>query len=273
VLATAGDLAAAFRLEPGEDLRLAARLGWLLTTRVDLDRLARQTIMLTAAERDVAGHYLVAVALAADPAAGPATVAALARVYRILGLEPDQVFHRLHERSVGVAPTLPGLLSDGPIGASADEQDQPVVVQVAEAAPTGYALPWAAHDPALSADVPLDRATIMRTVAESGAAATLLSAIFDAEDEQPGAAEPPDAAGPEGIAGLDVAHTALLRALTTQPSWTRTEFRSLAAAHGVLPDGALDVLNEAAIDAVGAPVIEDDATLAVDNDVLVELLA
>ena len=50
-------------------------------------------------------------------------------------------------------------------------------------------------------------------------------------------------------------------------------FVSLAAAHGVLPDGALDLLNEVAIDTVGAPVAADGATLTVDHDVLLELLA
>jgi hypothetical protein len=40
----------------------------------------------------------------------------------------------------------------------------------------------------------------------------------------------------------------------------------------VLPAGALDVLNEVAIDTVGAPVIDDGDTLAVDNEVLGELL-
>jgi hypothetical protein len=55
--------------------------------------------------------------------------------------------------------------------------------------------------------------------------------------------------------------------------WTRAEFESLAANHGVLPDGALDLLNEVAIDIVGAPVVEGDTTLTVADDVLLELLA
>jgi TerB N-terminal domain/TerB-C domain len=265
VLATVRDLAAALRLDPGEDLRLAARLGWLLTTRVAIDRLARHTTTLTAVEREIAGHYLVAVALAADPALGPATVAALTRVYRILGLEPDLVFHRLHEGSVGGAPALP---RPQPATRRDDhhtqEPDGPVVVQVADATPTGYALPWSA-DRAGCAGVGLDPAAIERTIAESGAAATLLDAIFDAgEDREPAA---------DRVAGLDPAHSALLRALATRPSWTRAEFVSLAAAHSMLPDGAVDVLNEVAIERAGAPVLEDGDTLTVDDDVISELLA
>jgi hypothetical protein len=40
-----------------------------------------------------------------------------------------------------------------------------------------------------------------------------------------------------------------------------------------MPDGALDMLNEVAIDTAGAPLVEGGATLAVADDVLLELLA
>jgi hypothetical protein len=254
VLAAAADLAAVLRLEPGEDLRITARLAWLLATGVDVDRLGRQTAPLTAADREVAGRYLVTVAAAADPAVGPATIAMLTRVYRILRLEPALVFGRLHEHSLGP----PAALAPQPGPPWADE---PVVVQAAGDAPHGYALPWA---------VPLDEKAIAHKLAESTAAAALLAEIFD-EDEPPPPARSADCLPP--AAGLDAVHSGLLRALAARRSWTREEFGSLAAAHGVLPDGALDRLNEAAIDTVGAPVVEDSDTLMVDHDVLQELLA
>lgn len=246
VLATAADLAALLRLEPGEDLRITARLAWLLATGVDVDRLGRQTAPLPAADREIAGRYLVTVAAAADPTVGPATIAMLTRVYRILRLEPSLVFHRLHEHSLGRSAAAPP--PPGPMWT-----EEPVVVQAAEDAPHGYALPWA---------VSLDEKVVERTLAESTAAATLLAEIFD-DDEPP----------PVPVAGLDAAHGGLLRALASRTSWTREEFATLAAAHGVLPDGGLDRLNDVAIDTVGAPVVEDGATLTVDHDVLQELLA
>ena len=278
VLRTAGDLAAMLHLDPGEDLRLAARLGWLLTTGVDVDRLGRHTASLSAAEREVAGHYLVTVAAAADPAVGPATVAVLIRVYRFLGVDAELVFQRVHERSVGGGPVPPKITRSrerAEPGPPAGDPDGPVVVQVAGDRPNGYALPWAVRAPG---EVVLDRAAVNRKIAESRAAATLLTEVFELEPEpvfepEP---EPEPVAGPAPavgrIAGLDPAHSALLRTLATRPSWSREEFASLAATHGVLPDGAFDLLNEVAIEAVGAPVIEDAATLAVDEGVFLELL-
>ncbi len=300
VLATVRDLAALLRLEPGEDLRMTARLSWLLATGVDVDRLGRKTALLDEAGRELAGRHLIAVAAAADPAVGPATVGMLVRVYRILGLEPSLVFHRLHEQSVGGPPTAGHPLargrsdgSPGPVGpmwsevppvsadapdepAGSGRPDEPVVVRPADAVAHGYALPWAtvpqaAGTPAGNgAGVPLDRAAITRKLAESAVAATILTEIFD-NDPLPDPDQPSTTC--QLVAGLDLPHTLLLRALATRPRWTREEFASLAAEHGVLPDGAFDLLNEIAIDTVGAPVIDDDATLAVNTDILSELLA
>jgi hypothetical protein len=285
LLATVTDLAATLRVEPGEDTRLAARLSWHLATGVEVDRLGRQTTLLTAAEREVAGHYLVTVAVTADPVVGPATVSALTRVYRMLGLDVGLVFERLHRRSTGGSPVLPRLArSDAPppaatgAGATGTEgPDGPVVVQAAVRRSSGYALPWAAPAEPPSTGIGLDHSLIRSKAAESSAASALLSAIFDAEehsDETPGPDPvPPTAGGDRVIQGLDRAHGALLYALAERPSWTRGEFESLAAAHGVLPDGALDLLNEVAIDTAGDPLVEGDATLAIADDVLRELLA
>lgn len=254
VLATAADLAALLRLEPGEDLRIAARLAWLLTTGVDVDRLGRQTAPLVAADREIIGRYLVTVAAAADSTVGPATIAMLTRIYRILRLEPALVFQRLHEHSLGPSTATAATVERGPGPTGTDE---PVVVQAAEGAPYGYALPWV-----VSPAVSLDGKAIERKLAESTRAATLLAEIFE-DDEPP----------PAPVTGFDAAHGGLLRALTSRTCWTREEFAALAAAHGVLPDGGLDRLNEVAIDTVGVAVIEDGTTLTVDHDVLQEMLA
>ncbi|MEU4159357.1 TerB N-terminal domain-containing protein [Actinoplanes sp. NPDC026670] len=262
LLGTVGGLAAALRLEPGEDVRLTARLSWLLTTRVDVDRLTRQITATTSAAREIAGHYLAMVAVTADPAVSPATVTALTRVYRILGLPVDLVFTRLHARSTGGVTPLPQIGAERPVPAvSVERSDDPVVVQSGHDHPTGFALPWAPPE-----DLRLDHGLIKKRVAESDTAATLLSTIFVADDE----VTPPD---PSPVPGLDRAHGVLLRALGERPTWTRAEFETLTAEHGLLPDGALDVLNEAAIDTTGAPVIEGDTILTVATDVLLELYA
>jgi hypothetical protein len=124
--------------------------------------------------------------------------------------------------------------------------------------------------------VRLDPAAISAKLQESARVAGLLAGIFDTADgdldTDTRSGPAPDAAPADLIAGLDGAHSTLLRALAERAQWTREEFAALAGAHGVLPDGALDVLNEVAIDTTGEAVVVDGATLAVDDDVLQELL-
>ena len=267
VLDTVADLAAACRVPAVQRSRLAARLGWLIATGVDVDRLPRQVTRLATAEREIAGSWLIAVAAAVAPGFPPAAVSALSRLYRILGLDPDLLFRRLHEVSV-TGPMRP-----------VDFSDEPVVVRTADPYRGGFALPWSAgasvpgtEQP--GGDVSLDPAAISRKIDESAAVAILLGTIFDADADGPAPLTTPvnTVGDADAIAGLDPAHSGLLRALAERPSWTRDEFVVLADAHGVLPDGALDVLNEVAIDTAGEPVVCDGATLAVDDDVLQELL-
>jgi hypothetical protein len=264
------DLAAVCRLSATHRSRLTARLGWLLVSGVDIDRLPRQVARLTSVDREVAGRWLVALAATVAPGFPPATVAVLTRLYRILGLDADLLFSRLHERSVA-GPRV------------ADSPDEPVVVRAADPRRGGFTLPWSATrtadaPPATAAAgvVRLDPATISAKLEESARVAGLLAGIFDTADgdldTDTRSGPAPDAAPADLIAGLDGAHSMLLRALAEREQWTREKFAALAGAHGVLPDGALDVLNEVAIDTTGEAVILDGATLAVDFDILQELL-
>jgi hypothetical protein len=280
------DLAMACRLPDAHWSRLTARLGWLLAGGVDIDRLPRQVARLTPVDRELAGRWLVALAATVAPGFPPATVAVLTRLYRILGLDADLLFSRLHECSVAwprVLTVARPQVADGP--------DEPVVVRAADPRRGGFTLPWS---PTRTADQPpegvqpagdgaaaggavrLDPAAISAKLQESAQVAGLLAGIFDTADRDldiDSCSSPAIHAAPADlIAGLDGAHSMLLRALAGQEHWTPEEFAALADAHGVLPDGALDLLNEVALDTTGGAVIVDGATLAVDHDVLQELL-
>jgi len=130
----------------------------------------------------------------------------------------------------------------------------------------GHALPWAETSPTAARGVLLSQETISSKITETNAVGTLLAAIF--VDDEPVAA----AAGPDGAPGLDPAHRDLLRELGTRASWARTDFAALAARYGVLPNGAVDLLNEVAMETAGEPVCEGDGDLVINSEVLQELL-
>jgi hypothetical protein len=111
----------------------------------------------------------------------------------------------------------------------------------------------------------LDLATIEAKFAETAEVSSLLTDIFSDDDPEATivkqrSAEPPDT---PSLAGLDGIHSTILRTLAGRDVWTRSEFEELAAQYGVMPDGALDTLNEAALDATDEPFVEED-----DNDTL-----
>jgi hypothetical protein len=139
------------------------------------------------------------------------------------------------------------------------------VIRRARPGPAGHALPRTPPEDT-TPGVRLSRDVVTRKVAETEAVSTLLAGIF--VDDGPATGTPPT-----GDAGLDRAHSSLLSELATRSSWSRADFVELAAKHGVMPSGALDVINEMAMETVGEPVVEGDDELTVNDDALRELLA
>jgi hypothetical protein len=60
--------------------------------------------------------------------------------------------------------------------------------------------------------------------------------------------------------------------LAGRSRWTQAEVADLAATLGLLPNRAIEVLNEAALDQAGDLVMEGDDVLEVNHDVVKELL-
>jgi len=74
------------------------------------------------------------------------------------------------------------------------------------------------------------------------------------------------------IAGLDALHSQFLRAIAQQPSWNRDDLEAQADELGLMLDGALEIINDAAFDHCDAPLTDGDDPIELDTDVLAELL-
>lgn len=71
---------------------------------------------------------------------------------------------------------------------------------------------------------------------------------------------------------LDVAHSALLDAVAAQSRWYRVQFEHLATGLGLLPDAALERLNDSALDLCDDLLIDGAEQLTVNQAVLKEML-
>ncbi|WP_308215829.1 TerB N-terminal domain-containing protein [Pseudonocardia sp. DR1-2] len=133
--------------------------------------------------------------------------------------------------------------------------------------------------------VSLDEVRLARTQASNADVRALLGAIFadPDEDESDEATEAAtgDGAAPapvddgRRVGPLDGRHSTLLLDLAEAGEWSRSDWEAACARIGVLPDGALDVVNEAAYDLADDVVIEllDDGSVVVDTDILEEMRA
>jgi TerB-C domain len=294
-------LAAQVHLTVEERSRLGARLRWLLAGGADPTRLRRRAEALTPAERDAAGHFLIRVAAESSPI-GPAVLDALAAGYRLLELPADQLYRGLHA-ALAAEQDAAAQTSDHTVGRG------PVVARRGRPVPGGHTLPWAEPRPVLPGSVAgpatgqtpdeagseavgetsgsrvlLRQAVIRRRILETDAVATLLAGIFTADADAPHGATGHGATGhgatghsatghsATGRTGLDAVHRTILTEVAARPRWSSTEFAALTGRHGVLPAGALDVINDAAIEITGAPAIGGDDVLRADDDVVRELL-
>ncbi|WP_257570931.1 TerB N-terminal domain-containing protein [Streptomyces sp. NP160] len=250
-------------LSAGERARLQAHMTWLLSGQIKLTGLSKRLATLGVTQRESLGDFLATVA-AADREVTPSEVDILTKIFKLLGLDTASVYSRLHTSTTAGPPAAQG----------------PVVVRAASSRKTGYAIPAPPRVDEVKpsgtpgrSQVRLDSAAIEAKLAETHAVSMLLGSIFTEEPDDVVATPAPKAAdAPPPVAGLDTAHSALLRVLVTRARWSRADLEAECANLSLLPDGALDTLNEAAYDVTGDPVVEGDNLIDINTDVAAEML-
>jgi tellurite resistance protein len=234
--------------------RLRAHLHWLLVTEVNLRGLKRRVDEVGEADRNRLAQFAVAIA-GADGLIDHEEVKTLSKIYRLLGLEPNQAYGDIHSLTaqVGSRPAT-----------------SPVTVRPAEAVEPGYAIrrpPQPAAAPE-GGSFRLDMDRVERTLANTAVVSNILSNVFEDADESEANMPGPAAGDAAGVAGLDAAHSALLRALAGRAELARDDFEELADELPLLADGAFETLNEAAFERLECPLLEGDDPIMVDLQTL-----
>ena len=247
-------------LDEFERRRLNAHLLWLTAGKPALGGMKRRLEALTGPQRAAIGRLLVDVA-AADGQVTPDEITTLTKVYKLLELDEAEVYRTIHALGSGdtgpstVRPADPERRWTIPPAPTTDEiAGQPIVVH-------------------------LDPDVVAARLAETATVTALLADIFtDDEPESPPegvtTAGPMTAGATDGptLEGLDAAHSALADRLRAQSSWERAQVDEIASSLGLpLLDGALERINEAALDLCGDPLVEGDDPLEI-NDYAVEEL-
>lgn len=241
----------ALTLSDAERIRLSAHLAWLLESRPSVSGLKKRLEPLDARQRSAIAEFVVGVA-GADGQISPDEVRTLGKIYPMLGLAMDDVYSHVHAMAVGVP--------------AAAEGSEPVTVISAQPS-AGYAIP---SRPGSAGTIHLDMTVVKTKLAASAQISAILDDIFteDEHEEVPLPSVPADYTGK-----VPATHGILLSRLAERLEWSRAEFERVVAECRLLPDGAIDALNEAAFEHAGAPVLEGDDPIRVDAATAKELLA
>lgn len=244
-------MGSALGISAEERTRLHAHLRWLLEERPSTTGLKKRLETIDGQQREAIGRFLVGVA-AADGRVTPSEVTTLTKLYRLLDLDPQSVYSEVHAQTSAPPPAA-----------------GPVTVRPPSTSRAGYGIP-AAPQRATTQAIPLDMARVEQKLQQTAAVSALLQSIF-IEEEEPGTSVPAIDSSAAAVAGLDGPHSMFLRSLAARPTWSRAEVEALASDAGVLPDGALDAINEAALNTCGEPLCEGDDPIEIIPDVLKEL--
>jgi tellurite resistance protein len=238
---TINQVSSLFSLTPFDRRRLSARLALIEATKPKVAKLLGNARKLEKEDRSRVAQALVAVAHA-DGRVDPSEVRLLERIYRALALDASQVPNHLHLAATN----------------SVDAGQRPTALT-------------------------LDQHVIAAKLSETADVQKLLAGIFSENEAQTApiaVAENNEASAESGkttlpdIGGLDPAHAELVRHILDSPAEhvDRATFEHWCDAVGLLPDGAIEVLNEASYDLADAPLLEGDDVLTIDNSARKALL-
>ena len=116
--------------------------------------------------------------------------------------------------------------------------------------------------------VAIDAARLEQIRDETSKVSALLASIFVEEETEPAvAAAAPRAALSSGFDGLDGLHSDLLRSLLSGPM-SRNDFEAVAADLRLMPDGAIEALNEWGFDRIGEAIVEDEEEIRIVPEVI-----
>lgn len=239
------ELAANVELGGADRVRLLARVAYRMKKPV-VPRSFRRLGERSLDERSALARFAVSVATADDRLAIE-EVQLLEKLYKVLDLPEAQLYSDLQ-------------------GLSASTADLPAAAKPDAAIPAAQA-----GAAVLRKSIQLDPGRLARTRAETAEVGALLGKIF--VDDAPPATPTRVVAQASIVAkydldGLDPRYASLVCALGERASIDRAEFAELAHACDVLPDGAIEAVNDWAFGRFDQPLLDEGAAITIDRSLL-----
>lgn len=240
-------LSKTYSLSANEESRLSAYLLWLQKTESRFETTRKRFKGLSTNQKDRINWFSIAMSL---PDLGPGKMLCLISINPALGFPMDFTFERLDSIGLGRKKTV---------------QSPPHP----EPHPPGRRRPV---DLGNKTPLNLDNNRIEKIIEETKTVTNILSEVFSANDKEhdiplESFQEP---SSENGILGLDTDHTGLYTRLIQKPVWEKVQFRILVKQSGLLPDGAIETINDAFFEHFGDSLIESSDTIILNQELITE---
>jgi hypothetical protein len=207
---------------------------------------------LGTADRTAIGQVMISVANA-DGHIDAKEIKLLEKIYAALGLPGGQVITDIHDLMAATEPV------------TVSHRDPGIT----------YPIPRAPKETKATPSFFLDQEVIKKREEETRQVSRILEGIFDdPADQEVEAKVPTETTIPGGgmLDSLDSLHRSLFSRLIVQEAWEREPLEILCREIGLMPDGAIEGLNEWAFVNVSANLIEDGEPIYVDLELAKELM-
>lgn len=236
-----------------ERARLNAALELFLITPPKITGLKKTINKLDLSARELLADFLTLVAQI-DSAIDPKEMASLEKLYKLLGLEAQALYSKMHVAAA-----------------------EPVTVHVPKGRGLVYRIPSPPAQGTSSA-LKLDSEKIALLQRDSERVSGILGKIFGQEiDALDKAAVPEGDIADSGenrkcLMGLTLDDSALLQILLTRAQWARNELEEIASDRKIFLDGALELINEKSYSLFKKPILEGEDPILLDAEVVREVL-
>ena len=227
-----------------EQIRLLANLRWVLAVPPNLKWLKSCLKNTSEDLRHDMGRIALSIA-AVDGVIQPKEIRAIEGLYEVIGLESESIYADLH--------TLV-------------DSDEPKTILLPREKEKEFTIPQQEKGQTIVLDV--DR--INALISDTAQVSALLSDIFNEQDLLEEISQ--DTSGSDNIFdGLDSDHVALLHELLRKESWNKSEYTAVVSQHKLMPEGAIETLNEWSFDHFEDILIDEDECYELNTEIVIQL--
>ncbi len=242
-------------LKPAEQQRLKAHVLWLSTQNLNMSGVKKRIESLDAAQKEMVGDLIIQVSQV-DGTVPVEEMKLIERIFKLLGIESANLYSKMHQAAI-----------------------EPITVVPSSSAGGGFALPAPPEKAATSptGTVKLDMGKVAALQADSEKVTSILSTIFSEEGASPNAVPSEQLSNDESqqkelavecLWGLPPALSELVQTLLMKQTWDRSELEEIAEDRGLMIEGVLEQINEAAYDKFDQPFTEGEDIIEINQEIV-----